>query len=43
RQLPQPPHTPALSRPAGSPRIFRSAGSTHPVRPKIYRPPDHSS
>lgn len=37
------PHTPALSRPAGSPRIFRSAGSTHPVRPKIYRPPDHSS
>ncbi|WP_232022075.1 hypothetical protein [Mycobacterium basiliense] len=31
--------TPVLSEPTGSPRIFRSAETTGPVRPKIYRPP----
>ncbi|WP_242670002.1 hypothetical protein [Mycobacterium decipiens] len=36
-------HTTVLSRPAGSPRIFRSAEPTQQVRPKIYRPPDDSS
>ncbi|WP_262490820.1 DUF7937 domain-containing protein [Mycobacterium simiae] len=35
--------TTVLTGSTGSPRIFRSAESTGPVRPKIYRPPGNSS
>ncbi|POY01364.1 hypothetical protein C3477_19410, partial [Mycobacterium kansasii] len=34
--------TTVLSGPGPSPRIFRSAETTGPVRPKIYRPPGDS-